>query len=86
MRPPVRWIRRAEKSIWPAAMTWRVKTRPGWKMASATGRDAIAPPRTSAAHTCMCVWLTAPSHVRGEIVSAATTPATHWASMRPAKR
>src|SRR5437879_128786 len=50
MRPPVRWISRADVSACPTAITWRVGPPPGRARARKTGRAVIVPPRKSAAH------------------------------------
>ncbi len=81
MRPPVKWISRADIRICPTAITCLVSARPECMTARYTGRLVIAPPKNTAAHTCRCVWLYVPSQARGEIQSAVRIPPNHCSSI-----
>src|SRR5579871_2359065 len=84
MRPPVRWMSNAPKSICPAAMLCRVSAADGRARARKAGNAVIAPPRSTAAQTCKWTWLTDPVQVRGAITSAAMIPPSHSQASNPA--
>ena len=74
IRPPLRWMNRADASICATAMVCRVSHQPGRHHASATGTPVMAPPSSSTAHTSLCE----------EIKTAASIPATHCMSISAA--